>query len=126
MSDFDSQPADVSMPQQAPPSILGATVSQQSPTLSASSPEEQQAQADSVNPSGGSRLLAILGAISRVATTGLSGIPDRGRPSFVTGLGNGARAAQADNAMQQEIKFKDFDNQLRVAALHAQDLQQQG
>src|SRR5216683_1400376 len=110
MSDFDSQPADVQIPQGAPPSILGATVSQQSPTLSASSPEEQQSAADGAAPSGGSRLLAILGAISRVASTGLSGIPDKGRPSFVTGLGEGARAGIAANEQQQAIKFKSFDD----------------
>ncbi len=51
----------------------------------------------------------------------MAGIPDKGRPSFVTGLGEGARAAQAQQAQQQAIKFKTFDDQLRMAELHAQD-----
>ena len=43
--DSQDQAPVVQMPQQAPPSILGATVSQQSPTVSASSPQEQDANA---------------------------------------------------------------------------------
>jgi len=125
MSDFDSQPADVTMPQQAPPSFLAQAVSQPAPQLSASSPEEQQAQADSVNPGGGSRLLAILGAVARVGTTALSGLPNSGRPGFVQGLGSGARAAQADNANQQELKFRSFQDQVRLAQLHNEDVRMQ-
>jgi hypothetical protein len=34
-------------------------------------------------------LQAILGAVANVVTTGLSAIPDRGRPSAITGLGEG-------------------------------------
>src|SRR6266852_2112173 len=69
----------------------------------------------------GSRLGAIVQAVARVASTALSGIPDRGRPSFVTGLGQGARAEQASQANQQAIKFKTFDDSVRAAQLHAQD-----
>src|SRR5258708_10641054 len=101
----------------------------QSPTLanrlSGSSHEEQQSASDGARASGGSRLLQILGAISRVATGGLSGIPDRGRPSFVTGLGSGARAGLAANEQQQAIKFKSFDDQVRLAELHNQDIKLQ-
>jgi hypothetical protein len=68
-----------------------------------------------------SRLGAILGAVARTVSTGLSGIPAGGRPSFVGGLGQGARAEQAAQAAQQEIKFKDFDTQVRLANLHNQD-----
>src|SRR5216683_4974332 len=93
---------DVSIPQAAPPSVLGQSFAQPMPTLSANSPEEQQAAADGAAPAPGSRLLAILGAISRVASTGLSGIPDRGRPSFISGLGEGARAGIAANQQDQE------------------------
>ena len=66
-----------------------------------------------------------LGKVASVVSTGLSGIPDRGRPSFVTGLGQGARAAKADIAQQQAIKFKTFDDQVRMSELHNQDLKMQ-
>jgi hypothetical protein len=86
-------------------------------------PDATQAPQPTLAPQpGGSRLAAILGAVARVATTGLSGIPSQGRPSFVTGLGQGARAEQAAQAAQQEIKFRNFDDQVRAAQLHAQDL----
>jgi hypothetical protein len=75
--------------------------------------------ADSAPPQ--SRLGAILGAVARTVSTGLSGIPDKGRPSFITGLGEGSRAAQAAQAAQQDIKFKNFDTQVRLANLAAQD-----
>src|ERR1700730_1222293 len=72
-----------------------------------------------------SRLLTILGAIAKVGATAMSGIPDRGRPSFVTGLGEGARAEQSAQATQQAIRFKSFDDQVRLSQLHAQDLKMQ-
>lgn len=53
-----------------------------------------------------SRLAAIVGAVAKVAQTGLEGIPDKGRPSFATGLGEGARAEQQQQNLQQQIKFK--------------------
>jgi hypothetical protein len=73
----------------------------------------------------GSRLARIVQAVAGVANTALAGIPDKGRSSFVTGLGEGARSAQAAQAYQNEIKFRDFNTQLRLAALHRQDLAQQ-
>ena len=81
-------------------------------------PDNQPAQA----PKPTSRLAAIMSAVANVASTALSGVPDRGRPSFVTGLGEGARAEQANIANQQAIKFKTFDDQVRAAQLHNQDL----
>ncbi|HEY6767999.1 MAG TPA: hypothetical protein VI386_24860 [Candidatus Sulfotelmatobacter sp.] len=60
-----------------------------------------------------------------MGNTALAGIPDKGRSSFVTGLGEGARAEQADQANQQAIKFKDFDSQVRAAQLHNDDLRLQ-
>jgi hypothetical protein len=72
-------------------------------------------------PTQPSRLLAILGAVAKVGTTALSGIPSQGRPNFVSGLGQGARAEQAAEATQQAVKFKTFDDQVRLATLHAQD-----
>jgi hypothetical protein len=66
----------------------------------------------------GSRLGAIVQAVAKVASTAAQGIPDKGRSSFVTGLGEGARAAQA-------IKFKSFDDQVRLAQLHNQDIKLQ-
>jgi hypothetical protein len=71
--------------------------------------------------SGGSRLSRIVQAVAQVADTALASVPDKGRPSFVTGLGEGARSEQAAQATQQNIKFKTFDDSLRVAALHNQD-----
>jgi len=70
---------------------------------------------------GGSRLAAILGAVAKVGSTAMAGIPDSGRPSFVTGLGSGARAEQAVEAQQQAVKFKTFEDQVRLAQLHSQD-----
>ena len=52
----------------------------------------------------------------------MTGIPDQGRPSFVTGLGQGARAEKAAQATQQAIKFRNFDDQVRLAQLHNQDI----
>lgn len=120
VSGDDNNAPDVSMPQGPMPDVGQATP--QAPNLSASSPQEQASAADGAPPSGGSRLLAILGAVARVGTTALSGIPDRGRPSFVTGLGEGARAGLAANEQQQAIKFRSFDDSLRAAQLHNDDL----
>jgi hypothetical protein len=73
-------------------------------------------------PAPQSRLQAIVQAVANVASTAMQGIPDKGRSSFVTGLGEGARAAQAAQATQAGIKFKTFDDQVRLAQLHNQDL----
>src|SRR6266700_6874336 len=59
-----------------------------------------------------SRLISTLSAI---VSAGLQGIPNQGRPSFVTGLGQGARAEAAVQQQQQEIKFRNFDDQIRAA-----------
>jgi hypothetical protein len=82
------------------------------------------AQAEQTPPSG-SRLGRIVQAVANVANTALAGIPDKGRPSFVTGLGEGARSAQAVQANQQAIKFRNFDDQVRLAQLHNQDIKLQ-
>lgn len=82
-------------------------------------------QAQSTPPQPTSRLGAILGAVARTADTGLAGIPAGGRPSFLGGLGQGARAEKQDIANQQAIKFKTFDDQVRMAELHNQDLKMQ-
>jgi hypothetical protein len=57
-----------------------------------------------------------------VGSTALAGIPDKGRPGFISGLGEGARSEQAAQANQQAIKYKDFETQERVAQLHNDDL----
>lgn len=72
-----------------------------------------------------SRLGAILSSVAKTVDTGLAGIPNKGRPSFVTGLGEGARAEQAAQATQQAIKFKSFDDQVRMSELHNQDIKMQ-
>jgi hypothetical protein len=51
----------------------------------------------------------------------MSGIPDKGRPSFISGLGEGARSEKQAEATAQAIKFQDFDTQVRLANLHHQD-----
>jgi hypothetical protein len=66
-----------------------------------------------------------LGKVASVVSTGLSGIPAGGRPSFMGGLGQGARAEQAAQATQQALKFKDFQSQVQIAQLHNEDLRLQ-
>ncbi len=100
-----------------PTSTLGQVLAPHGPpTIDASQAQPTQPQ---------SRLTAILHAVASVGSTALAGIPDKGRATFVTGLGQGARQAQADEANQQAIKFKTFDDQVRAAQLHAQDLELQ-
>ena len=116
----------VQMPQTPPPSNLGQAVSQ-IPRLNeqGTGASQDDSLVSRSGGSGGSRLLQILSAVAKVGSTAMAGIPDKGRPSFVTGLGEGERAAQAAQANQQAIKFKTFDDQIRAAQLHNQDLAQQ-
>ncbi len=119
---------DQSAPQQAAPAVpavgprlastLGAIV-----TASTASP----APVAPVNntPPARPAWQTALGKVASVVSTGLSGIPDQGRPSFVTGLGQGARSEKAAVAQQQAIKFKTFDDQIRMSELHNQDLKMQ-
>jgi hypothetical protein len=58
-------------------------------------------------------------------STGLAGVPAGGRPSFLGGLGEGARAEKQAQATAQAVKFKTFDDQVRMAELHNQDLKMQ-
>jgi hypothetical protein len=95
-------------------------------TQAAPAPSQPQPPAAPAPKPGGSRLSQILGAVASVASTALSGVPDRGRPSFLSGAGEGARAEQANIANQQAIKFRTFDDQVRAAQLHNQDLELQG
>ena len=82
----------------------------------AQQPQAAQPQAAPAQPQ--SRLGAIVQAVAKVASAGLQGIPDKGRPNFISGLGEGARSAQA-------LKFKSFDDQVRLAQLHNQDIKLQ-
>ncbi len=125
-----SDVSDVTPTDQQPTSILGATAgapSQAAPNYPASpdqgGPVPAPSSAAPAQPT--SRLAAILSAVAKVASTGLQGVPDRGRPSFTTGLGEGARSEQANINNQQAIKFKTFDDQVRLAQLHNQDLKMQ-
>src|SRR5579864_7456942 len=107
-----------------PASVSGGIVPAASQAASAvSQPSQPQApsQPTPAPAQGGSRLARIIQAVAKVADTGLAGVPDKGRPSFVTGLGEGARAEQANIANQQAIKFQSFQDQVRLAQLHAQD-----
>jgi hypothetical protein len=63
--------------------------------------------------------------VARTVSTGLSGVPAGGRPSFLGGLGQGARAEQQAQATQQSIKFKTFQDQVQAAQLHNEDLRMQ-
>jgi hypothetical protein len=116
---------DVTMPQSAAPQLPAATP--QLPVLNESGTPDGGAGASGEAPTSapGSRLMAILSAVAKVGSTAMSGIPDRGRPSFAGGLGEGARAEQAAAANDQNIKFRSFDDQVRAANLHNQDLQKQ-
>src|ERR1700680_2441497 len=126
---MDTQTLD---PNATPTSNVGAIAAGQTPptpdasSLPATTQPVPSMQAQPTTPKPvGSRLGAILGAVAGVADNGLAGIPDRGRPSFVTGLGEGARSEKAAEATQQAIKFKTFDDQVRAAELHNQDLKMQ-
>ena len=121
------------MPDQ-PSSNLGAVMGNSSPQLpspqSAGSPEEQDMNNATSGPQpsqgGGSRLQSVLAAVAKVGATALQGVPAGGRPSFAGGLGQGARAEQAAQNLEQNIRFKSFDDQIRAAQLHNQDLEMQG
>jgi len=124
------------MPDTPSSSTLASVVGNSAPTQPTYSSADEQdmnnlpANASDNTPSGGgggggSRLQAVLAAVAKVGSTALSGVPDRGRPSFAGGLGEGARADQAALANQQALKFKTFDDQIRAAQLHNQDLEMQ-
>lgn len=123
-------------------SILGSATTGQDPSQASdvsqvppAAPQPQQPAVDTSNdlqeaqqtqPQPTSRLGAIMQAVAKTVSTGLAGIPQGRRPDFVSGLGSGARAEQQAEATQQAIKFKTFDDQLRAASLHNQDLELQG
>lgn len=121
--DQDSAP-EVAMPGVSS-STLSSIVNNPSPQMPRyDNSDEQQTDSDLSGPTGnGSRLTSILKAVANVASTGLAGIPNKGRATFVNGLGEGARAEQAAQANQQDIKFKTFDDSLRAANLHNQDIE---
>jgi hypothetical protein len=121
---------DVTMPSNPNQSALANTVPSSAPQMPQySNADEQQTDTDLSGPQtgsgGGSRLQAILAAVSKVAATGLAGVPAGNRPSFAGGLGQGARAQQAAQATAQDIKFKSFDDSVRAAQLHNDDLRLQ-
>jgi hypothetical protein len=91
------------------------------PQVTATPEGAPPSQAAPAAPAPTSRLQAIIQAVSKVGETALAGIPNKGRPSFVTGLGEGARSAQQEQATQSAIRFKTFDDSVRAAQLHNQD-----
>jgi hypothetical protein len=115
------QPAPVAPQPQVPAagprlaSVLSAIVGASTPAQPA-----QPAQPNTPSPTQPA-WKSTLGKVAGVVSTGLAGVPAGGRPSFMGGLGQGARSAQAAEAQQQDIKFKDFDTQVRLANLHNQD-----
>ena len=119
----DNQAPDIQMPQTPAPSNLGQAVSQM-PRYD-NSQEKQVAQDNDIPYAPGSRLVSILGAIAKVSSDAFAGITPHGRPSFINGMAEGARAGQAADAAQQAIKFKTFDDQVRAASLHNQDIELQ-
>lgn len=66
-----------------------------------------------------------LGAVARTVSTGLAGIPAGGRPSFMGGLGQGARSEQQAQQQAQAIKFKTFQDSVQAAQLHNEDVRMQ-
>lgn len=130
VSQTQPQPEQVADPVNGPSrlnSVLARVVGLPTPTNgatpSASSGGVASTNNDDQNTSSGQRSgwKSALGKVASVVSTGLSGVPAGGRPSFMGGLGQGARAQQQAQAAQQEIKFKDFDTQVRLANLHNQD-----
>ncbi len=75
-----------------------------------------------------SRLGAILGAVASTLGAGIAGgaTQEGRRGGFAAGMAGGAGQELNQQARQQDIKFKTFDDQVRLAELHNQDLQQQG
>ena len=102
-------------------STLGAIVSASTPSPAPAQPASNTPATPNTTPTWKKDLGVGLSTLS----AGLSGISDKGRPGFISGLGEGARSEQAAQANQQNIKFKSFDDQLRAAELHNQDLKMQ-
>ena len=110
----------------SPSSNLGNIVSQPTPNYPPSPDQGGPVPSPQASPAPvGSRLLNIMKGVVQAASVGLQGIPESRRPSYVSGLGSGARAQQAAKAYGDEIKFRDMDTQIRLANLHRQDLAQQ-
>lgn len=116
---------DVTMPQNTPDqSTLASAVVGNSPPQMPSLHEEGGLDQNAPAPqarSGG----RLLGTLASIVSAGLAGIPDKGRPSFITGLGSGTRSAQAAEANQQNIKFASFNDSVRAAQMHNEDLRMQ-
>jgi hypothetical protein len=89
------------------------------PQVTATNEGAAPSQAAPAAPAPSSRLGAILQSVAKVASVGMQGIPDKGRPSFATGLGEGARARKC------RLQVQIFDDQVRLAQLHNQDLKMQ-
>jgi hypothetical protein len=111
-----AQPAAQSTTPPAGPRLTSALAA----IVSASTPPPPAAPAANTPPAQPSWKKDIGKGLSTLSTA-LSGVPSGGRPSFAGGLGQGARAENAAQAQQQDIKFKDFDTQVRLANLHNQD-----
>jgi len=88
--------------------------------------EEGGLEANAPSVGGGSRLGAILSAVASAVGPGIAGAANqRGRASFAGGLAGGAGAELQQQAQQQEIKFKSFDDQVRLSQLHNEDVRLQ-
>jgi hypothetical protein len=98
---------DPSVDVQQAPAIAGGDLVQAASATAPQVPSQPapQTQSQPAPAQGGSRLARIIQAVAGVASTALSGIPDKGRPSFVTGLGEGARAEQANIGNQRLLNF---------------------
>ena len=133
-STSNAQPTTVAQPTaptqppapQPPPSRLGAIIDAVSKTINpqpAQPANNTTAQPNTPPPQPVWK--KVLGTGLGVVSSALAGIPAGGRPSFLGGLGQGARAQQAAQASEQAIKFASFQDQVRAANLHNQDLQKQ-
>jgi hypothetical protein len=108
--------------------IVGVPTPVNNAQPSASSGGSNEDSDPNFDPSSGQRsggFKNALGTGLQVLSTALAGTPPGKRPSFLGGLGNGARAEDQALAQQQAIKFQSFQDQVRAADLHNQDLQKQ-
>src|ERR1700688_3766584 len=118
---------DVTMPSNSD-SPLASAMGNTTPVRPTYDPsQEQQTDADLSGPQSApsSRLMQILSAVAKVGSTAAAGIPAGNRPSFLGGVGQGARAENAAQATQQQLKFQNFQDQVRLAQMHNEDIRMQ-
>lgn len=125
----------VTMPPQAAPQFPPATpqTPTQAPATSrlqavlqaVSSVDTSQPSPKDVNPQPSTLSRAVSTGLSAVGA-GIAGAANqKGRASFAGGMTGGANAELQQQAMDQDVKFKSMDDQIRLAELHNQDIKLQ-